>query len=75
MDFLEVQFTISKKAKKSAKEFHIMSNAETLTDVAQNEGVQLQSILTYNHLSGTQQIQAGMKILLQPPPNIKVKGK
>lgn len=66
---------LEKKAKKSAKEFHIMSNAETLTDVAQNEGVQLQSILTYNHLSGTQQIQAGMKILLQPPPNIKVKGK
>lgn len=66
---------LEKKAKKSSKEFHIISETETLTDVAQNEGVQLQSILAYNHLSGTQQVHAGMKILLQPSPNIKGKGK
>ncbi|MEO7209969.1 MAG: glucosaminidase domain-containing protein [Chitinophagaceae bacterium] len=66
---------LQKKAKKSNKKFHIISGTESLTDVSQSEGVQLQSILAYNNLTSNQQVQAGTKILLQPPPNSKDKGK
>ena len=66
---------LEKKPKKSNKKFHIISGTESLIDVSQSEGVQLQSILAYNNLMSNQQIQAGTKILLQPPPYSKVKGK
>lgn len=66
---------LQKKAKKSNKKFHIISGTESLTDVSQNEGVQLQSILAYNNLTSNQQVQAGTKILLQPPATSKAKGK
>ncbi|MBS1729253.1 MAG: glucosaminidase domain-containing protein [Bacteroidetes bacterium] len=66
---------LQKKGKKSnIKKFHITTGTESLTDIAQNEGVQLQSILAYNHLTNNQKIEPGTKILLQPPTN-QVKGK
>ncbi len=66
---------LQKKAKKSNKKFHVITGIESLVDVAQNEGVQLQSILAFNNYTRDQQLQAGTKILLQPPPNSKAKGK
>lgn len=66
---------LEKKPKKSTKKFHIISGTESLIDVSQSEGVQLQSILAYNNLTSNQQIQAGTKILLQPTPYSKAKGK
>ncbi|MEO8117543.1 MAG: glucosaminidase domain-containing protein [Bacteroidota bacterium] len=66
---------LEKKGKKSSKKFHVITGNETLTDVSQNEGVQLQSILAYNNLTSNQQVLAGTKIFLQPPANSKVKGK
>ncbi len=52
------------KPKKGSKDFHITLPNENLYDIAQEEGVQLQSLLAYNNIQKSLQPKAGDKILL-----------
>ncbi len=56
---------IEKKPKKSSKDYHIALPNEDLYDIAQEEGVQLQSILAYNNYQKSNQLKAGDKIILR----------
>ncbi|MBS1745229.1 MAG: glucosaminidase domain-containing protein [Bacteroidetes bacterium] len=55
---------LERKQKRGAKDYHIASPNENLHDVAQEEGVQLQSLLAYNNYPGNTLLKAGDKILL-----------
>lgn len=55
---------LEKKPKRGTKDFHIAEPNENMHDIAQEEGIQLGSLLTYNNLSKNQQLKAGDKILL-----------
>ncbi len=66
---------LQKKLKKSDKPYYITNQNETLIDIARQEGVQLQAILTYNNITADQPLQSGQKILLQPPAGFKKSGK
>ncbi len=41
---------LQRKRKEGAKEFHIVEPGETLHDIAQAEGIRLESLLSYNYL-------------------------
>ncbi len=41
---------LQRKRKEGAKEFHIVEPGETLYDIAQAEGIRLESLLSYNYL-------------------------
>ncbi len=56
---------LAKKPKKGSKSFHTVNIHETLQDIAQIEGVRLESILEYNHLSANSSVKPGQKIYLQ----------
>ena len=56
---------LEKKQKHSSKEFHVVSGNENLHDIAQEEGIQLESLLVYNKLPKNIQPKAGDKILLR----------
>jgi LysM repeat protein len=56
---------IEKKPKRGDKDYHITLPNENLHDIAQEEGVQLQSLIAYNNLSGDAQPKAGDKIILR----------
>jgi hypothetical protein len=55
---------LERKQKRGAKDIHIASPDESLHDVAQEEGIQLQSLIAYNKYPGNVQLKAGDKILL-----------
>lgn len=55
---------LEKKPKRGSKDFHIAMPNEDLHDIAQEEGVQLQSLLAYNNYQQANQPKAGDKILL-----------
>lgn len=52
------------KPKRGSKDYHITMPNENLYDIAQEEGVQLQSLLAYNNFQKSNQPKAGDKILL-----------
>ncbi len=56
---------IEKKPKRGAKDYHIVTPNEDLYEIAQTEGVQLQSLVAYNNLPGNAQPKAGDKIILR----------
>ena len=56
---------LAKKQKKGATAFHIVNHNETLQDIAQIEGVRLESITEYNHVTKNDQPIVGEKIYLQ----------
>jgi LysM repeat protein len=56
---------LQRKRKKGAQEFHIVAKNETLYDVAQTEGIRLESLLSYNFLRLGMQPKAGEKLYLQ----------
>lgn len=56
---------LEKKPKRGSKDFHIVTPNENLYDVAQNEGVQLQSLLAYNNFQKNNQLKPGDKIILR----------
>jgi LysM repeat protein len=58
---------LEKKASQGEKDFHIVQEEETIYDVAQKNGVLLQSILVYNKLKENDRLNAGIKILLKQP--------
>jgi LysM repeat protein len=58
---------LEKKSKRGAKDIHIVAVNENLHDIAQKEGVQLQSLLEYNKLQRGMEPAAGEKIYLKAP--------
>ncbi len=58
---------LERKPKRGDKDFHIVAAHETLEDIAQEEGVRLESILQYNQLQKGMQPETGEKIYLRAP--------
>ncbi len=56
---------LEKKPKRGAKDFHIVQPNEKLHDIAQEEGVQLQSLMAYNNYQKDNQPKPGDKIILR----------
>ena len=56
---------LEKKQKHGSRDYHIVSANENIYDIAQEEGVQLESLLVYNNLQKSTQPKAGDKILLR----------
>lgn len=56
---------LEKKAKIGDKDFYISKTGESLYDIAQKNGIQLQYMLDYNRLWGNEDIKAGTKIYLK----------
>jgi LysM repeat protein len=57
---------LEKKSKTGDRDFYTATGGESLYDMAQKNGVQLQYLLDYNKLSGSETIAAGRKIYLKP---------
>jgi LysM repeat protein len=66
---------LQRKKRTGANEFHIVADGETLYDIAQAEGIRLESLLAYNHLRADMQPEAGEKLYLhsQAPSLPKLK--
>ncbi|MDQ6762846.1 MAG: LysM peptidoglycan-binding domain-containing protein, partial [Bacteroidota bacterium] len=60
---------LERKQKEGNRDYYIAASGENLYDVAQKNGVLLQSICDYNNLSVTDNIYAGTKILLKAISN------
>jgi hypothetical protein len=58
---------LEKKSRRGSKDIHIVQQNERLYDIAQKEGVQLQSLLEYNKLQKGMEPAAGEKIYLKAP--------
>ena len=56
---------LEKKQRRGSKDYHIVSENEDIYDIAQEEGIQLESLLAYNNLQRNIQPKAGDKILLR----------
>lgn len=56
---------LQRKRKISGNEFHIVAYGETLYDIAQKEGIRMESLLEYNFLKQNMQPQEGEKLYLQ----------
>jgi len=57
---------LAKKQKKGTTPYHVVLAGETLHDIAQAEGVRMENLAEYNHVSNTEVLGAGTRILLQP---------
>lgn len=57
---------LEKKAKTGDNDFYIAKTGESLYDIAQNTGIQLQFMLDYNKLWGNEEVTPGTKIYLKP---------
>jgi LysM repeat protein len=55
-----------KKSKTGENDFYVTKAGESLYDIAQKNGIQLQYMLNYNHLWGNEDIKPGTKIYLRP---------
>ena len=60
---------LQKKSRTGEKEFYVVQQGETLHDVAQKNGIQLQALREYNNLDKTAPIPASTKLYLQPGLN------
>ncbi|MFN8306258.1 MAG: LysM peptidoglycan-binding domain-containing protein [Ferruginibacter sp.] len=60
---------LQKKSRTGDKEFYVVQPGETLHDVAQKNGIQLQALREYNDLDKTAAIPASTKLYLQPGLN------
>jgi LysM repeat protein len=56
---------LQRKRKQGQNEYHVALTGETFYDIAQREGVRLESVLSYNHTSEATMPQEGQKIYLQ----------
>jgi LysM repeat protein len=56
---------LQRKRKVSLNEFHIVQRGETLYDIAQEEGIRLESLADYNHLRTHMNPAPGEKLYLQ----------
>lgn len=66
---------LQKKQKTGEKEYHIVQPGETLYDVAQNNGIQLQYLKQYNEWSDDAPLVEKMKLFLQPGPKEQISSK
>lgn len=57
---------LEKKQKQGDKNYYIAQQNETLYDIAQKNGIVLQSLYDYNNISSANNIPPGTKILLRP---------
>ncbi|HVZ25241.1 MAG TPA: glucosaminidase domain-containing protein [Sediminibacterium sp.] len=57
---------LEKKDKKGADETHTVRAGETLYQIAQDEGIRLESLLAYNHCSENTPLKPGVSIRLRP---------
>jgi LysM repeat protein len=57
---------LEKKATEASTNFYISKKGESLLDVAQQNGIQLESLASYNHLTKNTVISTGSKLYLQP---------
>jgi LysM repeat protein len=57
---------LEKKSKTGDRDFYAATGSESLYDIAQKNGIQLQYMLDYNKLSGSEAVAAGRKIYLKP---------
>ena len=57
---------LEKKQKQGDRDYYIVQQNETLYDVAQKNGIILQSLYDYNNISSADNIYPGTKILLRP---------
>jgi LysM repeat protein len=58
---------LEKKAKTGDKDFYVAKGGgESLYDISQLNGIQMQYMLDYNHLWGNEELVAGTKIYLKP---------
>ena len=55
---------LQRKRKTGANEFHIVAKGESLYDIAQAEGLRIESLLTYNFLGRSMQPLVGEKLYL-----------
>ena len=60
---------LQKKSRTGEKEFYVVQPGETLHDIAQKNGIQLQALREYNNLDKTAPIPASTKLYLQPGLN------
>lgn len=56
---------VQRKRKVGAEEFHVVQDGETLYDIAQSEGIRLESLLEYNMLRNGMQPAVGEKLNLK----------
>ncbi|HRN55065.1 MAG TPA: glucosaminidase domain-containing protein [Agriterribacter sp.] len=56
---------LQRKRRQGVNAFHIVRNAETLYDIAQEEGIRLDHLLAYNQLRGNEIPVAGQRLFLQ----------
>jgi LysM repeat protein len=57
---------LEKKSKTGDKDFYIARGGESLYDIAQANGIQMEPMLSYNKLWGNEDIRTGTKIFLKP---------
>lgn len=57
---------LEKKSKTGDKDFYITKPGQSLYDIAQINGIQLQPMLDYNKMWGNEDVQPGTKIFLKP---------
>ena len=56
---------LQRKKRTGANEYHVVAEGETLYDIAQAEGIRIESLLSYNHLARHMQPEAGEKLYLR----------
>jgi LysM repeat protein len=56
---------LQRKRKTGATDFHLVKAGETIYDIAQEEGIRLESLLEYNHLTEEQDPAAGETLYLK----------
>ena len=64
---------LQKKLKRGAKDFHVTEQDENLYDISQKEGIQLASVLEFNHLEKGMTPATGEKIYLKAPAPVMPK--
>ena len=63
---------LDKKMKQGNKYVYFSLQDETLYQVAQNFGIQLQYLVQYNNISGSARVKKGQKIFLKPTANTEL---
>ena len=56
---------LQRKRKTGDNEFHLVKPGETLRDIAQEEGIRMESLLEYNHLQNYMQPATGEQLFLR----------
>lgn len=60
---------LQKKSKTGEQDYYIVQPGETMYDVAQKNGIQLQYLLNYNRFQAATLLAEGTKLFLKPVPN------